>query len=406
MSERTALFPAHMTPEVDLQGVLHDLNAACEITNRISAEGSNSDAIMAEMPESVRNCADFEELPSAWKVLFAVAFINTFGAIAENTQINLFEKDQINTMKPESHDDPNLLDVLADRSEIVHVEAADNNRPSNRISIEPMALFGYASAFEHRAKLRESFKETTTDQMSGKILSKEGFNYGMKMYRDEIVQRHENGEDLSDLYAAYFFVDLDKLKTINDKYGHESGDSYLKTMADIFINAFREPDAKIKQTSFDLIARTGGDEHEILMKDLVGSWLEDNAEGFLQDIRSRVGSHLIEIIDEKGKVQKIKVGASVGMATIPLTVFLDPDWSDKLEKEYRKIADVNMYAHKNQRKIWRNIDRQSRFTRAAIRAAIRAFQPLPRAVGMIGVRPERPVILTETAEPELVDSVL
>ena len=47
------------------------------------------------------------------------------------------------------------------------------------------------------------------------------------------------------------FVDLDKMKNINDKYGHDSGDLALKTTANILRESFRDE---------DIIGRWGGDE--------------------------------------------------------------------------------------------------------------------------------------------------
>ena len=48
-----------------------------------------------------------------------------------------------------------------------------------------------------------------------------------------------------------FFADMDYLKKINDKYGHEMGDKAIKTEAEVFKTVFRQN---------DIIARFGGDE--------------------------------------------------------------------------------------------------------------------------------------------------
>jgi diguanylate cyclase (GGDEF)-like protein/PAS domain S-box-containing protein len=55
------------------------------------------------------------------------------------------------------------------------------------------------------------------------------------------------------LYVLY--ADLDNLKTINDKFGHQEGDAALKTTADILRKTFRESDT---------IARIGGDEFVVI----------------------------------------------------------------------------------------------------------------------------------------------
>lgn len=52
------------------------------------------------------------------------------------------------------------------------------------------------------------------------------------------------------------FIDLDNLKTINDQFGHSSGDEALKTLANILQDRLRQA---------DVIARIGGDEFAVLM---------------------------------------------------------------------------------------------------------------------------------------------
>lgn len=55
-----------------------------------------------------------------------------------------------------------------------------------------------------------------------------------------------------------FFCDVDKLKTINDSYGHREGDLALVRAADVLEAAFRDS---------DILARLGGDEFAVLALD-------------------------------------------------------------------------------------------------------------------------------------------
>jgi diguanylate cyclase (GGDEF)-like protein len=59
------------------------------------------------------------------------------------------------------------------------------------------------------------------------------------------------GEPPYDADLLFFLIDLDHLKTINDKYGHHSGDAVLIQMRDRLHEVFRES---------DFIVRWGGDE--------------------------------------------------------------------------------------------------------------------------------------------------
>ncbi|WP_394327203.1 GGDEF domain-containing protein, partial [Enterobacter cloacae] len=54
------------------------------------------------------------------------------------------------------------------------------------------------------------------------------------------------------------WLDLDRFKEINDRYGHEEGDNALKVMAELMRTSFREA---------DLLVRFGGDEFAVLFAD-------------------------------------------------------------------------------------------------------------------------------------------
>ena len=61
-------------------------------------------------------------------------------------------------------------------------------------------------------------------------------------------------------FGACMMVDVDRFKTINDTCGHLTGDALLKELAKRFQGLFR---------STDIIARIGGDEFMIFIKDLM-----------------------------------------------------------------------------------------------------------------------------------------
>ncbi len=65
-------------------------------------------------------------------------------------------------------------------------------------------------------------------------------------YADEIIQK------MIDENKFFFvvFIDLDGLKTVNDVHGHEEGDFYIKTVAEIFQDYFKA----------NVVSRYGGDE--------------------------------------------------------------------------------------------------------------------------------------------------
>lgn len=72
---------------------------------------------------------------------------------------------------------------------------------------------------------------------------------------DKLIDLEENRCSRYGHPAGIIILDLDNLKTINDKQGHEAGDALICKAADCFRNATRLSDA---------IARVGGDEFAIL----------------------------------------------------------------------------------------------------------------------------------------------
>lgn len=61
----------------------------------------------------------------------------------------------------------------------------------------------------------------------------------------------------SDMPAALYLYDLDELKKMNDEYGHEAGDLFLRAFADLLRQNTRDT---------DILVRYGGDEFVVILK--------------------------------------------------------------------------------------------------------------------------------------------
>jgi len=123
-----------------------------------------------------------------------------------------------------------------------------------------------------------------------------------------------------------FFADLDRLKEINDNYGHQEGDEALVKTAEILKGCFRQ---------MDIIARMGGDEFVILVVD---STLKD------KDYLIKRLENLISDYNQKsGKPYSLSI--SVG------TAFYSSDYAKSLDTLLAE-ADVDLY---NQKQIKKHI---------------------------------------------------
>lgn len=138
--------------------------------------------------------------------------------------------------------------------------------------------------------------------------------------RNSFLKQLENEIKLSrkkQTLLAVMFLDLDKFKEVNDNFGHYTGDKLLWQVA-----------KRVKRTisSKDLIARFGGDEFTILIRNITH---EKQVENLARDI--------IEVFKEPVYIEGIYVDikTSIGISFFPK----DGDTSQELIKK----ADKAMY---------------------------------------------------------------
>ena len=97
---------------------------------------------------------------------------------------------------------------------------------------------------------------------------------------------------------AFFLIDLNSFKRINDIHGHATGDRVLQAVAGRFQSAARPS---------DLLARLGGDEFALLSYDLD------------RDTARAIGQRIMATLDSEIRVggKSHRTGASIGVALIP-----------------------------------------------------------------------------------------
>lgn len=126
------------------------------------------------------------------------------------------------------------------------------------------------------------------------------------------------------------FIDLDRFKLVNDRFGHAAGDAALIKVGEILNTHTRET---------DLVGRLGGDEFGIALTHAEAADCYNKA----QDLASRIGSLLVRDSEDNTR-PPVEVGASFGVA----------EWSSGVSaSSLIAEADQAMFAMKARRRISR-----------------------------------------------------
>ena len=130
--------------------------------------------------------------------------------------------------------------------------------------------------------------------------------------------------------AALLFIDLNDFKLVNDSLGHQVGDQLLKEVAKRFEGAARAD---------ELLARVGGDEFALLVKDLLPHG-EVGGPAHARELAEGIGRRMIDSLADPFELAGIEllVDACVGISLMPG----DADSGDTL----RRHADAAMYEAK------------------------------------------------------------
>lgn len=140
------------------------------------------------------------------------------------------------------------------------------------------------------------------------------YNKGtVQMFADQYISDMRQGEK-----AAFFMIDIDDFKNINDFYGHLSGDALLAEIADGLKRIFR---------SQDIIGRVGGDEFAVIMKDI-----QQN------DIVEKKAQEIASVFNQFLKGENCIFSGSIGVAFLP-------EHGKDFETIY-KNADIALYKAK------------------------------------------------------------
>lgn len=151
--------------------------------------------------------------------------------------------------------------------------------------------------------------------------------YNMRAFRRSLEHLHRRAEVDGSPYAV-LMIDVDNLKQINDRHGHENGNRAIVLAAEAIMRSIR---------GSDVAARYGGDEFVVLLPGSDGN----AAEHVLRRIRNNVFNATFNA----GKTL-VRVSVSIGFAAYPADgatpdeVLARADSAMYLDKEHRRRAEA------------------------------------------------------------------
>jgi diguanylate cyclase (GGDEF)-like protein len=147
--------------------------------------------------------------------------------------------------------------------------------------------------------------------------------YNVRMFNEVWKREHETLERMRGVYAL-LMIDIDKLKDINDSYGHEAGNSAITLVAKCLQRSIRNTDHA---------ARLAGDEFAVLLPGAT----PEIAEVVVKRVRHNVYKTTLDL-----RSRMIRCSVSIGVVNYP------KDARDM--RELLSIADRKMYRDKELRR--------------------------------------------------------
>ena len=168
------------------------------------------------------------------------------------------------------------------------------------------------------AEQEEAFHRESTERQKMEDLANTDGLTGLynERYFDALLKENE----LNRTPFVLFYLDLDRFKPVNDRYGHDVGDQLLKEVASRLRGCVRESDA---------VFRIGGDEFALIVNGAV-------TEGFCKSRVEKIKAAIRE--PYRLKDAEVQVGTSCGSAVYPCD-------SDDV-RAIRILADHRMYEDK------------------------------------------------------------
>ncbi|MBN1452547.1 MAG: diguanylate cyclase [Anaerolineales bacterium] len=139
--------------------------------------------------------------------------------------------------------------------------------------------------------LQEQLKELAVRDSLTNLFNR---RYLQEMLEVEFARSRRSGTSL-----AILMMDSDRLKDVNDKYGHKAGDDFLVHIAEVVQSSIR---------AGDIACRYGGDEFVVVLSNVAEEIALERAE----KLRENIAKHYIVY-----KNESVSISVSIGIAVFP-----------------------------------------------------------------------------------------
>jgi diguanylate cyclase (GGDEF)-like protein len=158
-------------------------------------------------------------------------------------------------------------------------------------------------------QLEEARRESTIDGLTG---------LGNRKLFDVMAQRALQMFSLSRQPVVLLMIDMDKLKMVNDMYGHQSGDVAIQNLGKALSRTF------LRQS--DVICRLGGDEFAAILHNTDWKMAQSLAKRLQEQLAAMPAPH---------PSMEFSVGASIGVAQLEIHEEVE-EWVARSDKALYK----------------------------------------------------------------------
>ena len=143
---------------------------------------------------------------------------------------------------------------------------------------------------------------------------------------DQALQREHARRQRTGTPLSVLLIDVDHFTSVNDRYGHATGDGYLRAVAQVLLQKAAR--------STDLVARQGGEEFACLLPDTAAA----DAQALAERIREAMGRLALPNRPPGALAAEGQLTVSIGVATL--------ESGRATAEELLEQADVQLYAAK------------------------------------------------------------